>query len=218
MEDGRTRAQPRQRAALAYSRSRDTRSALIRAAMRLWDNQDFNSAFEATTAADIAGAAGVSKGTFYFHFPNKEAILLELSSATIEEMTGLVNSASEKGIRLRVLSERVVSLLARRVVQTPKAAALRAAAVGFTARTDGALDRAGLAVAFESLIRYGVEQGELSPDLDVSETAAMMTAVFAEAIIRWGRADRSATWLRKTFQNRLAVMLRGVGLSELDSS
>src|SRR5215469_17710803 len=77
---------PRQRAALVNSRSRETRRALIRAALRLWGEDDFDAAYEASTAADIARAAGVSKGTFYFHFASKEDILLEMSSATAQAM------------------------------------------------------------------------------------------------------------------------------------
>src|SRR5579859_1987152 len=69
---------PRQRAALVNSRSRETRQALIRAALRLWGEGDFDAAYEASTVADIARAAGVSKGTFYFHFASKEDILLEM--------------------------------------------------------------------------------------------------------------------------------------------
>lgn len=55
---------------MAQSRSRDTRRKLIHAALELWDERGFEESFEATTVAEIARAAGVSKGTFYFlaHF------------------------------------------------------------------------------------------------------------------------------------------------------
>src|SRR5262249_34504134 len=75
------------RSALAQKRSRNTRRKLIRAALEIWSEQGFDDAFEETTAEDIARAAGVSKGTFYFHFAHKEDILLEMPWATAEIMT-----------------------------------------------------------------------------------------------------------------------------------
>nr|MDT0665246.1 helix-turn-helix domain-containing protein [Micromonospora sp. DSM 115978] len=71
------RSAPR-RSALLQTRSRDTRRRLIRAALELWNERGFENAFEETTAEEIARAAGVSKGTFYFHFAHKEDILLEM--------------------------------------------------------------------------------------------------------------------------------------------
>jgi AcrR family transcriptional regulator len=137
MASGRAQSQPRQRATLVNTRSRETRLALIRAAVGLWSEGDFADAYEASTAAEIASAAGVSKGTFYFHFANKEAILLEMSAGTIEVMIDQVDAGSERGESLATLSEQMMALMARRVSRAPKAAALRAGAVGFTGRTDG---------------------------------------------------------------------------------
>jgi AcrR family transcriptional regulator len=213
VEPDRSRAQPRQRATLVNTRSRETRLALIGAALRLWSDGDgdFDAAFEASTAADIAKAAGVSRGSFYFHFANKEAILLEMSSATIEEMVDQVEVGTGQGVSLRALSDEMMSLLARRVARTPKAAALRAGALGLAARSDGTMASPRLNGAFESLLRYGKERGELDADVDVDDAAAMLTAVTMEAIIRWGREDRSASWLGETLRNRVAVILRGVG-------
>jgi AcrR family transcriptional regulator len=211
MEPGRTRTPPRQRATLVNTRSRETRLALTRAALRLWSEGDFDEAYEASTAADIAQAAGVSKGSFYFHFANKEAILLEMSSATIQAMIDQVEAGAVRGIPLRSLSEQVMASMARRVVRAPKGAALRAGALGFAGRADrGTPVSPRLSVAFESLLRYGKERGELSAQIDVEEGAAMLTAVTMEAIIRWGAGDRSASWLGQTLRDRVAVILRGI--------
>jgi AcrR family transcriptional regulator len=211
MEPGRTRTPPRQRATLVNTRSRETRLALTRAALRLWSEGDFDEAYEASTAADIAHAAGVSKGSFYFHFANKEAILLEMSSATIQAMIDQVEAGAGRGAPLRSLSEQVMASMARRVVRAPKAAALRTGALGFAGRADqGTPVSPRLSVAFEALLRYGKERGELSAQIDVEEGAAMLTAVTMEAIIRWGAGDRSASWLGQTLRDRVAVVLRGI--------
>jgi AcrR family transcriptional regulator len=212
MEPGRGRTPPRQRATLVNTRSRETRLALTRAALRLWgEGDDFDAAYEASTPADIARAAGVSKGSFYFHFANKEAILLEMSSATIRAMIDQVEAGAAQGVPLRPLSEQVMAAMARRVVRAPKAAALRAGALGFAGRADGGTPPSPrLNVAFESLLRYGQERGELSAGVDAEEGAAMLTAVTMEAIIRWGAGDHSASWLGQTLRDRAAVVLRGI--------
>ena len=212
MESDRSRSQPRQRAALVNSRSRDTRQALVRAALELWSEPDFAAAYDATTPADIARAAGVSKGTFYFHFANKDAVLLEMSSSMIDAMLAQVATGAARGSSVTAVSEELMSLVTRRVARTPKAAALRAGTLGVAGRADGQVSRAPrLAVAFESLVRYGTGCGDLDADTDVEETAAMLTALTAEAIIRWGRDDRTTAWLEQTLQHRVAVVLRGIG-------
>jgi AcrR family transcriptional regulator len=213
VEPGRTRTPPRQRATLVNTRSRETRRALTRAALRLWsEGGDFDAAYEASTAADIARAAGVSKGSFYFHFANKEAILLEMSSATIQAMIDQIESESARAVPLRSLSEQVMTAMARRVARAPKTVALRAGALGFPTKADvGSPGNPRLSTAFESLLRHGAERGELDARTDVEEGAAMLTAVTMEAITRWGAGDRSASWLAQTLNERAAVILRGIG-------
>jgi AcrR family transcriptional regulator len=216
MEPGRTRNPPRQRATLVNSRSRETRLALIRAAVRVWSEGDFDEAYEASTAATISRAAGVSKGTFYFHFANKEAVLVEMSSATIQSMIDQVDAGTADGLALRPLSEQMMASMARRVVRGPKAAALRASALGFTGQpNEGTVATPRLAAAFESLLYYGKERGELDARIDVEDAAAMLVAVTMEAIMRWGRGDRSSSWLERALGERMGVVLRGIGHADL---
>ena len=202
---------PRQRATLVNSRSRETRRALIRAALRLWGEDDFDAAYEASTAADIARAAGVSKGTFYFHFANKEDILQEMTSATAQSMIDQIEAGIRRGVPLHPLAEQVMTVMARRIARAPKAAALRAGSLGFSARA-GTVTLTGprLGAAFGALVRYGKERGELSATIDGDEAAAMLTAVTAEAIIRWGAGNRPAAWLQQALQNRVQVVLSGI--------
>lgn len=97
-------AAPPRRSGLAQSRSRDTRRKLIHAALDMWNERGFEEAFEATTVAEIARAAGVSKGIFYFHFANKQEILLEVAWGTSRKMieeadAGIRTSSSSACIR-----------------------------------------------------------------------------------------------------------------------
>jgi AcrR family transcriptional regulator len=151
----RARTPPRQRATLVNARSRQTRRELILAALALWSEGDFDESYETSTAADIAHAAGVSKGTFYFHFASKEEVLLELSLATVQAMIDDVDKGVREGIPLQPLTLQVMTSMARRVARAPKAAALRAGALSLQSRLtqETAAARPRLGVAFEALIR-----------------------------------------------------------------
>ena len=104
---------PRRRAGLTQERSRDTRRRLVRTAMRLWTERGFETGIEDTTIDEIVQAAGVTKGTFYFHFARKEEILLELGYQTAallsEEATRCLNA--QRGIEdsLRKVTNRLVA-------------------------------------------------------------------------------------------------------------
>ncbi|MGO8861303.1 MAG: TetR/AcrR family transcriptional regulator [Acidimicrobiales bacterium] len=211
MQPLRTRIPPRQRATLVNARSRETRRALVRAALELWSEGDFDEAYETSTTADIARAAGVSKGTFYFHFASKQDLLLEMSSATVQAMIDEVDKGVRQGIPLQSLTPQVMSSMARRVARAPKAAALRAAALAFGSQLGHATPaRPRLGVAFEALIRYGKDRGELNSKTDVEDAAAMLSAVTMEAINRWGAGNRGASWLRQTLCGRAEIVLRGL--------
>jgi AcrR family transcriptional regulator len=211
MASDRIETQPRRRAALVNARSRDSRSALIRAALSLWGEGDFDQAFESTTAADIARAAGVSKGTFYFHFANKEAILLAASSVTIQKMIDQIDAGVRRTVPLSLLTDEVMTSMARRVTRGPRVAAIKAGGLGTVGRPDGGpVATPRLDVAFEALVRYGQERGDIDRDVEVAEAAAMLTAVTMEAVARWGAGDRPASWLGPTLCSRVAVILRGV--------
>jgi AcrR family transcriptional regulator len=181
--------------------------------LRLWDEGDFDEAYEASTAADIASAAGVSKGTFYFHFPNKEAILVEMGSSTVRAMIDEVEAKAGADLPLRAMSDQVMTLMSRRVARGPRAAALRAASLGLSVGGKPVDAEPRLSAAFVTLLQYGVQRGELGP-VDVDDAAAMLTVVTMEAIIRWGEGTRSTRWLSNTMRARAGVVLRGLGLAD----
>jgi AcrR family transcriptional regulator len=202
---------PRPRAALVNSRSRETRQAIIRAALRLWGEGDFDAAYEASTAAEIARAAGVSRGTFYFHFAGKDEILLEMSSGTAQAMLGQIEEGISQGVPLHPLAGQVMTGMWQRVVRGPRAAAQRVSALALRAEAD-AVTLAGtrLGTAFEALVRYGKERGELDAELDEEETVTLLALVTADAIVRWGSGNRSASWLQEALRNRVEVILSGM--------
>ena len=64
------------------SRGRATRQRLLTAARGVFEERGFPD----TRVSHIAEAAGVAYGSFYTHFPSKEAIFYEVASQLFEEM------------------------------------------------------------------------------------------------------------------------------------
>src|ERR1700746_477843 len=118
----------RRRSGLVQERSRRTRQRLVRAALDLWTERVFEKGIEDTTVEEIVQAAGVTKGTFYFHFARKEEILLEMGWET----AAIVNEEAHRCIRAgRDLDDsfaRVIRALTRHVKAAPPAAVARAVA------------------------------------------------------------------------------------------
>jgi AcrR family transcriptional regulator len=197
------------RSGLAQSRSRDTRRKLIHAALEMWDEQGFEESFEATTIADIARAAGVSKGTFYFHFANKQEILLEVAWGTTRKMIEEADAGIRRGIPMFELVEQLMKSMARRVSRTPKALAYQAVGEWSRLSPEAVIRPAGVGVGFEALIRYGQDAGVLPAEVDVFELAALLHAATLDALVRWASSGQSTAALRKNLCRRADVVLRG---------
>lgn len=65
---------------MALGKQRRTRRRLLGFALELFARQGYQN----TTAAEIAAAAGVSRATFFLHFPTKAALVGELSRELAE--------------------------------------------------------------------------------------------------------------------------------------
>ncbi|MEB3979715.1 TetR/AcrR family transcriptional regulator [Mycobacterium sp. 663a-19] len=132
--------------------------------------------------ASIAAAAGVARGTFYFHFPTKEHVLVELERAEeLKIVATLDGGATEPGDLTSVLA-----LLVRQVV----AAELRLGPVVFrdmlglhfsaTRPVEDELAEHPLADFVIAAIRAAQTAGGVAPDADAGELAVIfLTGLFA---------------------------------------
>ncbi len=208
------RGAPR-RSALSQARSRDTRRKLIRTALELWNQRGFDEAFDEITAEEIARAAGVSKGTFYFHFAHKDDILLEMPWATAEIMFDEAELGMQWGEATPDLFEQLMTSLARRVSRAPRAALLRV--VGhWTKRlhTGTAPDKAqGFGLAFETVLRYGIERGELPSEIEIAEVAALLQAATMDTLVAWSATTQAPSALRRRLCRRVDIVLCGAAAS-----
>ena len=203
------------RSALLQHRSRATRRKLIRTALELWNERGFDQAFEDTTAEEIARAAGVSKGTFYFHFAHKEDILLEMPWATAEIMIEEAEAGMGRGEPTLQLVEQLMSSMARRVARAPRAAVLRVTAHWQRLAYNGRLPETprGFGQAFHALLAYARDRDDLPADVEIDELASLLQAATMDALVRWAATTQSASALRDALCRRADVILRGAAAS-----
>lgn len=202
---------PRRRAGLTQERSRDTRRRLVGTAMRLWTERGFETGIEDTTVDEIVQAAGVTKGTFYFHFAHKEEILLELGyqTATLlyEEAARCITAKRSIEDSLR----KVTNTLATSVKAAPPTAVGRAMSEFLRPRRPGDEPLArfpSFAQALEMLFVRAEQEGEVTDQVDPMEMAQIIEALYTDCLMGWsqGRLKR----LSPALQRRTAIVLAGL--------
>jgi AcrR family transcriptional regulator len=200
----------RRRSELLQERSRRTRQRLIRAALDLWGERGFETGIDTTTVEEIARSAGVTKGTFYFHFPRKEQILLEMGWSTAAGVYDEAVRAIDSGRTMDEILDRLLGAIARRVRAAPRPAVARAVAEfqRISAADLAAAGRVGFRDAFRAVFARGQDGGEFPPDADPLEVAGLLQALVMDSILDWGVG--AINDLPGALRRRAAILLAGV--------
>ena len=200
---------PRRRSGLQQERSRQTRQRLVRAAVELWTERGFETGIEDTTVEEIVRVAGVTKGTFYFHFARKEEILLDMGWET----AAIVNEEARRCVKAeRTLEEsltRMLGALTARMRSAPPAAVARSVAE-FYSRPKSELaapGRAGFGQGFELIFARAQEAGELPSTVEPSEIAKMLQAMVMDAVLDWALSHSD---LRAALRLRSSILVAGL--------
>ena len=179
--------------------------------MKLWTERGFENGIEETTVEEIVQAAGVTKGTFYFHFAHKEDILLEVGWGTSEAMFKDATKVLASDRSVDDALDELLGVLARRITATPRAAVARTLAE-FYRRADRGRDLAGEHFGFQRsfavVFFHAQETGELPTTTDARSLGEMLSALTVGAIGAWiGGVE---TDLAAALRFRAALVLAGV--------
>ncbi|MEX1008082.1 MAG: TetR family transcriptional regulator [Acidimicrobiia bacterium] len=199
------------RSGLVQERSRRTRQQLVNAAVQLWTERGFEKGIEETTVEEIVQAAGVTKGTFYFHFAHKEDILLEVGWGTSEAMFKDATKVLAGDRSVDDVLDDLLGLLARRITATPRAAVARTLAE-FYRRADRGRDLAGEHFGFQRsfavVFFHAQETGQLPTVTDARSLGEMLSSLTVGAIYAW-TCDVEPD-LAAALRFRAALLLAGV--------
>lgn len=195
------------RSSLVQERSRRTRQELVNAAVKLWTERGFEHGVENTTVEEIARAAGVTKGTFYFHFAHKEDVLLEMSLTTSDAVNDIARRASEEGDSIDEVILKAFNEMARRTERLPRAAIARTVSEFYKYPTR-ARELSMTRRLFPALIQEAQARGELPADVDAYDLSDMMNALMITAVEGWVHGAHDA--LAPELAYRTRIVLAGV--------
>lgn len=185
-------------------RSEETHTTIKETAQRLFARNGY----DATAVAEICNESGVSKGAFYFHFPSKQAVFLEITNDwmnSLEEAFNLtIQSTQDFPQALLQMAEIVGTAFQSMDIRHTIFLEFWA-----QARRDPAVWVAVTApyqrfqAYFSRLIQQGIQQGTLQP-LDPDEAARtlislaiglLMQAMFDPQATNWGHETQQSIHL-----------------------
>lgn len=135
----------------------ETRRRLYESALAIFRRDGVS----ACRTEDIAKAAGVSRASFYFHFPTKEHVLLERMSETEAEICAAIEALPE-GASINQILATFNKALARVWEHDPHLLPdLAGAALRFTATAMSDQEATPLRARLAACFRVAIERGEI---------------------------------------------------------
>lgn len=164
--------------------------------------------FANAQVARIAEAAGVAHGTFFFHFPTKDHVLLEMQDQgerrVVERLRGTHHrSRSVAGFLMQVVD----AILAEEVISGTE---LMRELLGVHARQPGILGAPStpLAAALVQFFAEAARQGEIRADLKPEELTGMFSAMIFGLLLR-GTVE-TPRWRRPLLKRAIDLFARGI--------
>ncbi|WP_088186233.1 TetR/AcrR family transcriptional regulator [Desulfosporosinus sp. FKA] len=154
-------------------KKKETREKIYANAMKLFRSQGFG----ATSIEQITQQADVGKGTFYNYFPTKEAVVLEFSRRTCQNLIDI--GRYNPGLNIR---QRLESLLHD---WTDFMVRDREIAWVTIRNRDGAEYDMSLHYALLAILNVGQMNGEINRDFDPAFLAESLEGMVVQHFMRW---------------------------------
>jgi AcrR family transcriptional regulator len=183
------------RASYQRARSRETKRALVQAAMALWRTNGYAN----TTVADICRAAGVSKALFYFYFPRKEDILFDVGVLSTQAAQRTAHELLTKPYEVSAVLAAALTTLERSMARNPRELIVETILEGYRhehrilAGEQPVDPELGM---FTELFERAQQDGKLAADIDVQHLAHLAGTLVSEGARHWAAGtfgDRSFT-------------------------
>jgi AcrR family transcriptional regulator len=195
------------RTSLKQERSREARRRLARAATELWAHQGF----EETSVSEICRAAGIPRANFYFYFPSREDLLLELGLRGVESVGGAMTEALAEATTDDSL-RRIVEAFTRIAHAVPKPLLARTILELMTRTEEWTAtrgDRRGFYLFLLDFVALVEARGELGDGVRPVEVAQALGAVLREGLLVWAREQVGDLPLEELLYRRMRIVLNG---------
>lgn len=192
------------------SASKSTRERILDAAMNIFSNKGYHD----TKLDEIVAEANTSKGSIYFHFPNKEKLFIGLVDQFADLIERRVNDAIEQetqGIqRVRVALEAVLDTFSK-YRRPAKLLLVQAVGLGtvFEKKRMEVTDR--FALLIKTYLDEAIEVGDIEPVNTHIVSHAWMGAIYS-VVIQWvytGEPEKE-----EIVSALLPLLLQSVGYQE----
>jgi len=184
----------------------ENRERIAAAALALFHERGFVS----TTVDEIAQRADVAKGTFFNHFPRKEAVLGYMATAEIERLEQSVEGAlADPGLTAIERIQQVFefgTLIYEREPELLRIVFLEALK-GPQADLFEIHERAH--VAIRRLVEDAIAHGEFRTALDAAQVTELLRGVFISTTLVWLHCTDMFD-LRQEVRQRLALIFEGL--------
>ncbi|MFE2423343.1 TetR/AcrR family transcriptional regulator [Streptomyces hokutonensis] len=194
-----------------------TRADLVATARKLF----VHNGFAGTSVEAITGAALVSKGTFYHHFPDKKAMFAELYTELIQQV-GALGDATSEAVRatpdepaMTAVAD-LTHVFLRRTIDDPLHRELMAQAPAVLGERYRHINETVAQPPIERLLTVLAERGDLQPDVPVPTVARLLLAGLCEGNqIIAAAADREEA-LARTFR-AITLLMSGLAADDISA-
>jgi AcrR family transcriptional regulator len=202
-------------AKLRQGRAHRTRQTLRDAAARLWTERGY----DAVAVSEICDHAGVSKGTFFYYFPTKEHLLLEVASGgATDAMAVTVDQHLREGATVLEVFRAVVEQLADAQRYASRELMGRAAVEvlrgGRRARPNA--EASEPREIYARIFARGIERGELPATFQPQELGAITNWVLLQGVLFWAVDVVGTLTLEQVLWRRVQLVVHGAGQRDLD--
>lgn len=187
-----------------------TRADLVTAARKLF----VDNGFADTSVEAITGAARVSKGTFYHHFPDKKAMFAELYTELLQQVGALSDTTSEAihatadRPAMAAVADLTHSFL-RRTIDDPLHRELMAQAPSVLGGQYRQINDTVAQPPIERLLTALAQRGELRPDVPVATVARLLLAGLCEGNQIIAASEDREDALARTF-HAITLLMSGL--------
>jgi len=184
----------------------ETRARLFDAALAEFERVGFQKA----SIDRIAQAAGVARGTFYFHFPTKEHVLLEVQRDGEREIVRRVTEAGASGTSLRSFLNEIVDAIAASQAGFERPDLTREILAMYVRNPQPIVlepMREPFILLFVAAFDEAAERGEIRSDIPVED----LVGIFLNSLFGWVLSSAGSLDERRSEIDRfLEVYLKGI--------
>jgi AcrR family transcriptional regulator len=167
----------------------DYRERLCDAALVLFRHQGY----ERTAVDQITWQAGLSKGTFFNYFPNKETLLRYLGGLGFAKLGvgAFACAGSAQGTPAAQIAQMLIILAAYLESERELLRLVLRQGIGLDALRAGDAGGFSIHLMAASLLHQAQGAGQLAGDLDAELLALVLDTLYCQELVRWCKAERS---------------------------